>query len=114
MSTPRAPNNNPLFVARWNQFIDDVMKRENYRPGHLNQLAILCDLYVEYENLKNQLEMTGNTYESYGRNGLQIKMKPEVAQKSKVVDQIAQYSKMLGLLLEKDKGDTGQGNSFDV
>lgn len=108
------PSDNPKFIVKWKEFLPDVVARENFKTGHLNQLAILCDLYLEYDNLKGALEIGGLTYESIGRNGLQIKMRPEVAQKAKVVDQIANYSKVLGLLLRKDKEEADTGGSFDV
>lgn len=108
------PSKHPVFVKRWKEFIDDVAARENFKPGHLAQLEILCHLYAEYEDLKGALEFLGNTYNTGARNGDQIKMRPEIAQKSKVVDQIHQYTKMLGLLLVKDKENTDTGSSFDT
>ncbi len=107
------PSKNPVFVRRWTEFIDDVVARDNFKPGHLAQLEILCELYAEYENLKGAMEFLGTTYNTGARNGDQIKMRPEVAQKSKVIDQIQQYTKMLGLLLTKDKEQGDTGSSFD-
>jgi hypothetical protein len=104
-----APSTHPTFISKWNGYIDDIASRENFKPGHLNQLQILCDLHVEYENLRNVLEMLGHTYESIGRNGFQVKMRPEIEQRTKVIGQIAVYSKMLGLILKKDKEDSDDG-----
>lgn len=107
------PSTHPVFIKRWSEFIDDVVARENFKPGHLAQLEILCELYVEYENLKGALEFLGQTYNTGARNGDQIKLRPEIGQKSKVIDQIQQYTKMLGLLLTKDKEHGDTGSSFD-
>ena len=109
----KPPGTNPIYIKKWNEFIDDVVARENFKPGHLSQLEILCDLYVEYENLKGALEFLGPTYNTGARNGDQIKKRPEVQQKSKVIDQIQQYTKMLGLLLKKDKEDSMPDSEFD-
>lgn len=108
------PSKHPVFIKRWGEFIEDVTARENFKLGHLAQLEVLCHLYAEYEDLKGALEFLGTTYNTGARNGDQIKMRPEVAQKSKVVDQIHQYTKMLGLLLVKDKETGDTGSSFDT
>lgn len=100
------PNKNENFIRYWNIYLSGIEDRENLKQPHLQQLRILCDLSVEYDELQDIIEMEGMTYESHGRNGMQIKMRPEIAQKSKVITEIRNYSKHLGLVLYKDTKTT--------
>lgn len=100
------PSENPRFINYWVIFLTDIKHRENLKPSHLNQLRILCDLSVEYDELRDILLLEGRTYESIGRNGLQIKMRPEISQLNRVVADIRNYSRMLGLVLYKDNTTT--------
>jgi P27 family predicted phage terminase small subunit len=89
-----------------------VTKRDNFKQGHLEQLTILCKLYQEYNKLQKEIETEGYFFESEGRYGTQIKTHPLVTIRDKVLAEIRQYSKLLGLVLEKDKdtgGDEGKG-----
>jgi hypothetical protein len=90
------------FNYYWGLFLPDVQDRENLKPSHLQQLRILCDLSVEYDELQEIIDIEGRTYVSVGRNGEQIKLRPEIAQMNRVVSEIRNYSKMLGLVLVKD------------
>jgi phage terminase small subunit len=104
----RSPKQHPVFVRMWNKLIPEVISRENFKDGHLHQLEVLCDLYVEYAKLEALIEQWGFTYVSNGgRSGDQIKIRPEVNQMNRVRSEIRSYSKMLGLLLFKDT-DVGQ------
>ena len=103
------------FTNYWNQYLEDIKDRENLKPSHLLQLKILCDLAVEYDEIHEILDMCGKTYESEGRNGLQIKLRPEVSQIARCQTMIKDYSKMLGLVLYKDSktNDPEETNEFD-
>jgi hypothetical protein len=109
------PSENENFKYYWNLFLPDIRERENLKPSHLQQLKVLCDLSVEYDTISEILILQGMTYESVGRNGMQIKLRPEVQQKNRVVSEIRNYSKMLGLILVKDTkfNDEGEKNEFD-
>jgi phage terminase small subunit len=96
------PKDTPEFIRYWNLYLPLVTRRENFSIAHLEQLKILCELYVMYDYLQDQILENGITYESGGRNGYQIKPRPEVAQLKDTRNQIYQYSKMLGLTLVKD------------
>jgi phage terminase small subunit len=100
---PSPKKHNKVFSARWKEYIGDVVKRENFKRGHLAQLEILCDLYVEYEKLTEDVKKFGYTYKSVGRNGTQYKLRPEIGQLNRTRAEIRSYSKTLGLLLVKDK-----------
>lgn len=100
---PPPSSSNGIFVSMWNDFIVDVVERENFKIGHLHQLQLLCDLYVEAEKLQSIIDRKGYTYESDGRGGFQIKPRPEVQLLNRSRAEIRSYSKMLGLLLYKDK-----------
>ena len=101
------PKSHPEFVKKWKALLPEITARDNFKPGHLYQLEVLCDLYVEYSQLMDILEVTGQTFVSIdGRNGTQIKQRPEVNQLNSVRAEIRSYSRHLGLLLVKDT-DTG-------
>lgn len=109
------PKAHPTFVKMWEVLIDEVTSRENFKKGHLYQLEILCDLYVEVDKLTSALEISGYTYEtSGGRNGDQYKMYPEVAQLNRARAEIRNYSKHLGLLLFKDTDTRDQSEAVDA
>lgn len=96
------------FARRWNSILPEIVARENFKLGHLYQLEILCDLYVEYQTLVDVLEISGQTFVTTdGRNGTQIKQRPEVMQLNRVRSEIRNYSRHLGLLLFKDTDSTG-------
>lgn len=103
------------FNHYWAMFLPDVHDRENLKSSHLNQLRILCDLSVEYDELQDIIDLEGRTYLSTGRNGDQIKLRPEIQQLNRCVAEIRNYSKMLGLVLVKDTkmNDKDEKNEFD-
>ena len=90
------------FTSYWTQYLVDIKDRQNLKPSHLLQLKILCDLAVEYDQLVDIIDLCGRTYESEGRNGHQVKLRPEVAQLKICQTEIRNYSKILGLVLHKD------------
>ncbi len=98
------PKKHPIFRKVWLDFIDNISTRENFKSGHLNSLEILCDLHVEYEELRAFLRKNGRSYQSFGRAGMIWKFFPEVGQLNAVQAQIKEYMKMMGLLLKKDHG----------
>lgn len=103
------PKNDPIFRRIWSQHIDNISSRENFKVGHLNQLEILCDLHVRYENLQEFIRTHGMTYESFGRNGYIVKTYPQVSESNKCIAQIKEYNKLLGLLLKGDKSEGADG-----
>jgi hypothetical protein len=108
-----SPSNKESFKRYWEMYLPDIKDRENLKRSHLQQLRILCDMSVEYDELCDILDLEGRTYESVGRNGLQIKLRPEVQQLNKVVTEIRNYSKMLGLILAKDLVSTKEEEEND-
>lgn len=96
------PKKHPTFRKVWGQFIDSLVSRENFKVGHLNNLEILCDLYVEYEDLQKFVRERGRSYLSVGRGGETWKFYPEVKQLTSVQNNIKSYTAMLGLVPKKD------------
>lgn len=91
------------FTKYWNLFVDEVSERDNFKKSHLTQLRVLCDLYVEYDKLIEIIDICGYSFDiPGGRNGDQIKVRPEVSQLNRCRAEIRAYSSMLGLLLTKD------------
>jgi phage terminase small subunit len=101
------PKKHPVFVARWKEYVLDIVLRENFKAGHLAQLGVLCDLFVEYETLADDIRKNGYTYYAKTRNGDQWKQRPEVIQMNRTRAEIRNFSKTLGLLLVKDKEVNG-------
>lgn len=97
------PKKNPKFRKIWGQFIDGIACRENFDVGHLNSLEILCDLFVEYEEVSTFIRKKGRSYQTIGRSGMIWKFYPEVGQLKAVQHQINVYMKQLGLVLKKDE-----------
>lgn len=99
-----SPRKDPVFKSYWDRFIEDVKHRQNLKPSHLWQLTVLCDLCVEYDELREIISLTGRTRSNGGgRNGTQNVLVPEVLQLNRVVAEIRNYSKLLGLSLFDDK-----------
>jgi hypothetical protein len=114
-SYPSPKPNNEKYTEYWNMYLRDIGDRENLKPSHVTQLKILCSLCIEYDELQEILELEGRTYESMGRNGLQIKLKPEVQLIKSCIAEIRNYSKMLDLVLSKDQTMTNgdkENNEF--
>lgn len=99
----QSPKSSTAFTKRWKTLCPEVMRRDNFKEAHLHTLELLCDLYVEYDNIVATLEVTGLTYEDISRNGRQVKTYPEVAQLNQLRTHIATYTKMLGFVLMPDK-----------
>ncbi len=103
------------FLHYWKLYLGDMSHRDNLKPSHLNQLKILCDLSVDYDELRSIIAIEGRTYESEGRNGSQIKLRPEVSQMNTVCNNIRDYCKLLNIEVSKDKlsnNTTKTKNSF--
>lgn len=110
------PRKNKIFREKWKLFIDNVISRKNFHIGHLETLRILCDCFVEYEQLRDFLQEHGQSYCAIGRQGEQWKMYPHVQQLNRVKESISVYSKMLDLILKKDEGlggDAGDDEDWD-
>lgn len=107
------PRKNPIFRQKWGRFIDNVVSRDNFKPGHLDTLEILCDLYVELEVLNKFLRMNGMSFLVVMVNGTSRRMYPEVAQRDKIRGQIQTYSKLLDLFPKKDKSLKGMDAEDD-
>lgn len=105
------PKNNPVFVRKWKDLVTAIVARENFKQAHLLQLEVLCDLFVEYEQLSEFLRINGYTYTSEGRNGLLVKNYPQVMQLNRAKAEIRNYSKVLNIMLSKDKDKTDEKES---
>lgn len=105
------PQNGPVFVVNWNMLIEQVATRDNFTRANLKHLEILCDLYQNYRSLSDSIDMLGHTYEvGGGRNGNQIKIRPEVSQLNQIRRDIKTYSQLLGISLAKDRYPTAGGD----
>ena len=92
---------NKDFIRYWDIFLPQVTERDNFHISHLQQLEILCDLYVDYHALTNYVRENGYSFKSDGRYGENYRPHVEVQVRQKVVAEIRAYSKLLGLILDK-------------
>lgn len=103
------PKKDPVFRKKWMRFIDGIVDRDGFKIGHLDSLEILCDLYVEYEQLTTVIRTQGQTYKSVSRLGETIKIRPEVLQLEKCKANLRSYTKQLDLFPKKDHVDESGG-----
>lgn len=106
------PKDKP-FSAYWKKLAPNIETRENFSEMHLKNLEILCRLYVEYDALTCVIQEEGFVYVSFGRNGEQIKPRPEVTMREKIYAEIRQYSRLLGIVLAKDTTHNENENESD-
>lgn len=92
-----------IFDQYWKVLLPEIAGRDNFKLGHTFQLEKLCKIYVWSVKLERDIQQSGWTYLSEGRNGVQQKTSPEVAQYNEFLRRIEGYTKMLGLTLYKDK-----------
>lgn len=97
-----APKKNKVFKSYWNKYLPKVVSRENFHEAHLDQLEVLCDMFIEYHQLTQFIQENGYVYSSDGRYGESHREFPQVKIKQKIIAELRQYSKQLGLVLEKD------------
>lgn len=109
---PKAPCQGAVFKKYWTLFIDSVINRENYQKHHLQQLIILCQLYEDYHDLTKLIREEGRTFESSGRYGTQIRTRPEVTQRDKILGEIRHYSKILNLNLSENDAPEESDNEW--
>lgn len=93
---------NKVFTKYWNLLSPEVIIRDNFKPGHLEQLQILCQLYCEFHQLSEIITEEGYFYTTETRNGTQQKISAPISIREKVISAIRQYSTLLGLVLMKD------------
>jgi len=103
-----SPFKDTAFVKYWSSFLEDIEDRDNFHRGHLKNLEILCQLYVEYDQLTAILKEKGFSFMAVGRYGTQVKTRPESTERNKILAEIRQYARLLGIVL-----NTSQANNED-
>ena len=98
-----------IFTEYWNKYIEGICNRKNFKVEHLDQLKILCDLFVEHDDVIEEIKTEGRTYYSEGRNGRQLKIHPLVGQLNHVRSEIRAYTKCLGITLAEDSNEETEG-----
>jgi phage terminase small subunit len=103
-----APKKDEEFIYYWDKLLPQVVKRENFHESHLEQLEILCDLYLDYNRLTEFVKINGFSFMTSGRYGDTSREHVEVKVRQKTVSEIRAYSKLLGLTLSKDDAATDE------
>ena len=103
------PRRDPVFRRYWGKFIHNVIGRESFKEAQLAALEVLCDLYVEYDDITSIIRKEGRTYETVSRWGKTRRMHPAVAQLDRVRANIRAYTKQLDLFPKRDTADGGDG-----
>lgn len=109
------PKDGIIFTKMWNSLLDQLKVKKSFNPNiHLSVLETLCTLYQDQRDLESVIEIAGMTYSpGKGRNGAQLRMRPEVQQLNITRNLIHKYTAMLdlGLSTEKFKRYTDNGNA---
>lgn len=103
------PKKNKVFREKWKIFINSVTGRDSFKEAHLETLEVLCDLYVEYDDLIRTIRIEGRTYKTVSKWGETRKMHPAVSQLDKVRANIRSYTQRLDLFPKKDNSEGADG-----
>ena len=104
---------NEKFKYYWELMIDDVKSRSNFSQSHLLQFKLMCDAYCQYDMLKEKVEEEGVMLVKISEKGETFVTNPHVTQLNRVINQIKDYSKMLGLILIKDETKPSDNETDD-
>lgn len=107
MTKAKCPRTDKNFKKYWDLFLPDIESRENFKLNHLQQLELLCDLYVEYHSLSQFIKKNGYSFITGGRYGETSRAHAEVQIRIKVLMEIRNYSKLLNLSVAKDVTPVG-------
>lgn len=106
----KAPKKGANFKKYWEQYIHNIVERENFKASHVKTLEILVDMLCEYDILTEYIAQNGYTYASEGRNGMQVKPHPEVSIRENKIAKIKDYCKLLDITLTKDTPNDEDGD----
>lgn len=97
------PRNNPVFRRYWGLFHDAVVTRPGFNVISLATLQLLCDLYVEIEDVTESIRKIGMTHEVITVTGKMRRVNPEVAVLQGLRSQVQKVSSNLDLYPTKSK-----------
>lgn len=89
----------------WSRIVDSI-DRDKVKPSHIKQMQLLCDLYIEYDQLSETLEQEGYLVTNITSQGETHKINPLYNAKDRTVKSIMQLTKSLGIELYTSKDDT--------
>ncbi len=101
------------FTAYWNKFIIIIAKKEGFNDIVLKNLEILCDLYIDYDDLTAILKEEGWTTTSDTRYGTQHRSHPAAGERTKILSDIRHYSKLLGVKISTIEAPEEVENEWD-
>jgi phage terminase small subunit len=85
-------------------FLPNLLERENFNISHLEGLKVLCDSYMQLDDVVRFVHENGYTYKTYTTSGEVRWVKfPQVDLMSKIKTEIFRQSLYLGLYPKKDK-----------
>lgn len=96
------PRKDPVFRKHWTDLIDLLPKKPSI--AQLKTLEVLCQLYIDYDNLTEFLRVNGRAFKVVTRFSTFRKPHPEVAQLEKVRNGIRGYTAKLNLFPKVEKG----------
>jgi phage terminase small subunit len=91
------PRTTVIFMQKWFQLIDDVVRSPMFKKSHLSQLEMLCEMHEDLENVMTFVRQHGYSYMCMNANTRQSKAYPEVAIANKLRTEIRNTYKQLGL-----------------
>jgi phage terminase small subunit len=105
------PKLEPIYVKMWNMLLPELVQRKKFKEVHLHQLEMLCEMYVDHEQLSEFIRKNGHSYKLHGINSGH-RAYPQVAQLNKVRTEIRYYSTLLGLVISRGE-DASKAVDFD-
>jgi phage terminase small subunit len=112
--THRAPKTEPVFKKYWNLFLPQVIERKNFKDSHLEQLHVLCDLFVDYHRLTEFINENGYSFLTDGRYGQTSRPHVETQVRMNTVKELRAYLKSMGLILDPtDMPDDDEGKEWE-
>lgn len=91
----------------WDRIMPYLAKLDRLKPWYLDTLAEYCKVVAAMKRITLHLRVEGETYSSATRNGLQIKMRPEVGQLNELRRMLRSYVGDFGLTPAAEKQLTG-------
>ncbi len=100
--------------AVWDRVAPELNGLGRLKPHYVDVVAEYCRAMARMMELRGDLAKHGETYTVSGRNGVQYKTRPEVAQLNEAWRQWRSIVGMLGLSPADERGlAAGQGDLFD-
>ena len=96
------------FQDYWFKFVRATCDHPSFGIHQLKNIEIICNLYLEYDRMSNELDTWYENHGSYsvvssGRYGTQVRPHPIIGERKGVLGEIRQFTKMMAIELKPVK-----------